>query len=365
MGIQNLAFNFKIPSINRKELLAVLSLTVTALTVAAQTLQAGSQTPPLPVTGGYKLVDKTVTITVAGENKSLAGGWQRLRYDSRITHPDFITDASPRLFSQPKRNIAQQHFKVVGCTSADGFNTGIGFVQVSDGLAMNYQGGYEPDAGVGSTTKVDPCLEGQSWEAYQPFVNGNYWAIRHKSTGLVLSYKVIKLPVGEENMMITLSPYQGSGNQLWIIEEYNTAVEANYNKFSTDKNIIGRKVSDPKGGYLGKNVSLIKRWLKMNGLTPVVWAGNLPRQAYDSYLKGNTDSIISTLQRNKVAPITNFNDLQKGDIVILGLTSHTGIATGRVEKERYQILEQNSPTGSPVKEGWYAKDNFYGAIRIK
>ena len=110
-------------------------------------------------------------------------------------------------------------------------------------------------------------------------------------------------------------------------------------------------------------VSLVRIWQYSLGGGDTFWFGGYPIPAYRAY-KSGVKSIAYGNQKYSVQIVENVNALQAGDLVIMtGIPSHTGIATGRASQKTYELFDENSPQGSAPTINEYSKTQFIGALR--
>jgi hypothetical protein len=121
-------------------------------------------------------------------------------------------------------------------------------------------------------------------------------------------------------------------------------------------------------GLNGQCVSLVKQWQVFIGGVSSAWGANYPLEAFnDGYMKGNK---LMAQDNNKFTTFgfRTVNALRAGDLVMLdpssSPSSHTGIATGVIDNNQFEILDQNwDGNHGPSRKSKYSNSTFVGAIR--
>ncbi|MGL4759172.1 MAG: hypothetical protein ACRCXZ_07565 [Patescibacteria group bacterium] len=222
--------------------------------------------------------------------------------------------------------------------------TKIGLYPQSDRVKLiTYRGNME------QSVRVNPVNGGNSLEFG---TNGNYYKVDVDVT------KIGQYPMAEYAKVVKTDFV--NPERTWIFVPIGGTKYTS--QFSTFRQLmIGKRVADPNGYYLGECVSLNKRWSAFIGRGYGFYPGNFPLPALNAYDLGDRRMVGNDPNTSR---ITDVNKLIAGDMVILrGNPSHIGIATGVVGASTYEILEQNAPVGGAVRVFSYPKSSFYGAIR--
>ena len=152
---------------------------------------------------------------------------------------------------------------------------------------------------------------------------------------------------------------------------FNVDFTAILNDFYTITNGKSIPVPPPESGNTildGECVSLVKYWQVYIGGLSGYWSNNYPVETFNGlYLKGNKE-MAKDNDKYITYGFGSIDSLRAGDIVILdpssSPSSHTGIATGYVDNNQFEIVDQNwDGLRGKTRKSKYNKNTFVGAIR--
>jgi hypothetical protein len=124
----------------------------------------------------------------------------------------------------------------------------------------------------------------------------------------------------------------------------------------------------------GECVSLVKAFQNKIGASSSAWAAYYPEDKWNKYRQGDNSGFKET-SKFKVIQITDYNQLEAGDIMIINQrykfnpelnlwVTHTGLFMNYSnDKSKYTIWDQNSNKGRIAASNDYSKNSFVGAFR--
>jgi hypothetical protein len=152
---------------------------------------------------------------------------------------------------------------------------------------------------------------------------------------------------------------------------YNIDFGNSINEFysiSNGKSIPAPPPETENSILFGECVSLVKQWQVFIGGERGYWSLGYPVETFKGlYLQGNKE-----MAKDNAKYITygfnSVNAIRAGDIIILdpstSPSSHTGIATGVVDNNQFEIIDQNwDGNKGPTRKSKYNNNTFIGAIR--
>jgi hypothetical protein len=179
---------------------------------------------------------------------------------------------------------------------------------------------------------------------------------------------------GATNIQLT-SDFGSLGNINDLINQnklpYNIDFSNTFTEFYTITNGKALPAPPPESDnsiLFGECVSLVKQWQVYIGGERGYWSLGYPVETFkELYLLGNKE-----MARDNDKYITyglgNVASIRAGDIIILdpssSPSSHTGIATGAIDNNQFEILDQNwDGNHGPTRKSKYNNGTFVGAIR--
>jgi hypothetical protein len=182
------------------------------------------------------------------------------------------------------------------------------------------------------------------------------------------------LSKGASNIQLT-SEFGSFDNIQGLINQnklpYNIDFGNSLNEFYTISNGKALPAPPPESDnsvLFGECVSLVKQWQVFIGGERGYWSLGYPVETFKGLYQIGNKEMAKDNDKYLTYGFTSLASIRAGDIIILdpssSPSSHTGIATGVIDSNQFEIIDQNwDGNHGPTRKSKYSYASFVGAIR--